>query len=99
MVLFTPFGVRVFARPMMYCSLARRTLSRLSLSFSNGVKVRSLVVCSGLQRCSATPDLSTFLLIMSRLCSLNLSFSRLFVCPMYWQFLCPLVKQHLYCKA
>ena len=55
MVLFMPFGVRVFARPMRYCSLARRTLSRLSLSFSNGVTVRSLMVCSGLQKCSATP--------------------------------------------
>ena len=39
MVLFMPFGVRVFARPMRYCSLARRSLSRLSLSFSNGVTV------------------------------------------------------------
>ena len=74
MVLFMPFGVRVFARPMRYCHLA-------------------------LQKCSATPDLSTFLLIMSRLCSLNLSFCRLLVCPMYWQFLCPLVKQRLHCKA
>ena len=62
-----PFGVRVFASVCF------------SLSFSNGVTVRSLVVCSGLQKCSATPDLSTFLLIMSRLCSLNLSFSRLLV--------------------
>ena len=74
-----PFGVRVFVRPMRDCSLARWTLSRLSLSFSNCVTVRSLVECSGLQKCSATPDLSTFLLIMSRLCSLNLSFSRLLV--------------------
>ena len=98
MVLFMPFGVRVFARPMRYC-FACRTLSRLSFSFSNGVTVRSLVVCSGLQKCSATPDLSTFLLIMSRLCSLNLSFSRLLVFPMYWQFLCTLVKQRLHCKA
>ena len=73
MVLFMPFDVRVFARPMRYCSLARRTLSRLSLSSSNGVTVRSLMVCSGLRKCSATPDFSTFLLIMSRLCSLNLS--------------------------
>ena len=99
MAMFMPFGVRVFARPMRYCSLARRTLSRLSLGFSSGVTVRSLVVCSGLQKCSATSDLSTFLLIMSRLCSLNLSFSRLLVCPMYWQFLCPLVKQRLHCNA
>ena len=41
-------GVRVFAKPM-----------RLSLSCSNGVIVRSLMVCYGLQKCSATPDLST----------------------------------------
>ena len=94
-----PFGVRVFARPMRYCSSARRTLSRLSSCLSNGVTVRPFMVCSGLQKCSATPDLSTFLLIMSRLCSLNLSFSRLLVCPMYWQFLCPLVKQRLHCNA
>ena len=73
MVLLMPFGVRVFARPMRYCSLARRTLSRLSLSFSNAVTVRSLMVCSGLWV--------------------------LMVCPMYWQFLCPLVKQRLHCKA
>ena len=99
MVLLMPFGVRVFARPMRYCSLARRTLSRLSLSFSNGDTVRPLVVCSGLQKCSATLELSTFLLIMSRLCLLNLSFSRLLVFPMYLQFLCPLGKQCLHCKA
>ena len=36
-----PFGVRVFARPMRYCSLAG-----LSLSFSNGVTERSLMVCN-----------------------------------------------------
>ena len=70
-----------------------------SLSFSNGVTLRSFMVCSRLQKCSATPDLSTFLLIMSRLCSLNLSFGRLLVCPMYLQFLCPLVKQRLHCNA
>ena len=96
MVLFMPFGVKVCARPMRYCSLARRTFSPLSLSFSNCVTVRSLVACSGLHKCSATPDLSTFLMIMSRLCSLNLSFSCLLDCPMYWQFLCLLVKQHLH---
>ena len=76
------------------------TLSHLLLSFSNGVTVRSLMVCSWLQKCSATPDLSTFLLIMSpdlSTFSLNLSFSRLLVCPMFWQFLCPLVKQRLHC--
>ena len=99
MVLFMPFGVRAFARPMRYCSLARKKISRLTLSCSNGVIVRSLMVCSGLQKCSQTPDLSTFLLIMSPLCSLNLSLSRLLVCPMYWQFLCPLIKQRLHCNA
>ena len=70
-----------------------------ALSFSNGVTVRSLMVCSGLRKCSATPDLSTFLLIMSHLCSLNLPFSCLLVCLMYWQFLCSFVKQCLHCKA
>ena len=93
------FSVRVVTRPMRYCSLARQTLSPLSLSFSNVVTVRSLMVCSWLQKCSATPDLSTFLLIMPRLCALNLSFSRLLVCLMYWQFLYPLVKQRLHCNA
>ena len=81
-----PLGVRVFARPMRYCSLARGTLFRLSLSLSSGVMARSWMVCAGLQKCSATPDLSSLLLIMSRRCSLNLSLSRLLVCPMYWQF-------------
>ena len=80
-----PVGVRVFARPMRYCSLARRTFSRLSLSLSSGVMARSWMVCAGLQKCSATPDLSSFLLIMSCRCSVNLSLSRLLVCPMYWQ--------------
>ena len=94
-----PLGVSVFARPMRYCSLARRTLSRLSLSLSNGVMARSWMVCAGLQKCSATPDLSSFLLIMSRRCSLNLSLSRLLVCPMYWQFLFPLCRQRLHCNA
>ena len=98
-MLFMPLGVRVFSKPMKYCSLARRKISRLSLSCSNGVLVRSLLVCFGLQKCSATPDFSTFLLIMSRLWTLNLSFSRLLVCPMYWQFLCPLANQHLHCNA
>ena len=55
-----PLGVRVFARPMRYFSLARRTLSRLSLSLSSGVLARSWMVCAGLQKCSATPDLSPF---------------------------------------
>ena len=90
-----PLGVRVFARPMRYCSLARRTLSRLSLSLSSGVMARSWMVCAGLQKCSATPDLSSLLLIMSRRCSLNLSLSRLLVCPMYWQFLFPLCRNSL----
>ena len=88
-----PFGVRVFARPMRYCSLARRTLSRLSLSLSSGVMARSWMVCAGLQKCSS------FLLIMTRRCSLNLSLSRLLVCPMYWQFLFPLCRQRLHCNA
>ena len=94
-----PFGVRVFARPMRYCSLARRTLSRLSLSLSSGVKAMLLMVCAWLQKSSAIPDLSSFLLIMSRRCSLNLSLSRLLVCPMCWQFLFPLCRQRLHCNA
>ena len=57
------------------------------------------MVCAGLQKCSATPDLSSLLLIMSRRCSLNLSLSRLLVCPMYWQFLFPLCRQRLHCNA
>ena len=62
--------------------------------------VKSLMVCAGLQKCSATPDdFSSFLLIVSRWCSLNLSFSRLLVCPMYWQFLFPLCRQRLHCNA
>ena len=48
------------------------------------------MVCAWLQKCSATPDLSSFLLIMSR---------RLLVCPMYWQFLFPLCRQRLHCNA
>ena len=90
------FGVRVFARPMRYCSLARQALSRLSLSLSSG---RSWMVCAGLQKCSATPDLSSFLLIMSRRCSLNLSLSCLLVCPMYLQFLFPFCRQRFHCNA
>ena len=66
-----PLEVRVFARPIRYCSLARRTLSRLSLSLSSGVMARSWMMCAGLQKYSATPDLSSFLLIMSCQCSLN----------------------------
>ena len=57
------------------------------------------MVCAGLQKCSATPDLSSFLLIMSHRCSLNLSLSPLLVCPMYWQFLFPLCRQRLHCNA
>ena len=59
----------------------------------------SLVACSWLQKCSAVADLSSFLLIISRLCSLNLSLSRLLVSPIYWQFLCPSVKQRLHCNV
>ena len=45
----------------------------------------NLWACFPLQKCSATPDLSVFLLMMSLRCSLSLSRSRLPVCPMYWQ--------------
>ena len=80
-----PFGVRVLAKPMKYCSLARLTLSRSLWICSSGSICRSLTECPGLQKCSATPDLSVFLLMMSLRCSLSLSRSRLPVCPMYWQ--------------
>ena len=72
-----PFGVRVLAKPMKYCSLARLTLSRSLWICSSGNICRSLTECPGLQKCSATPDLSVFLLMMSLRCSLSLSRSRL----------------------
>ena len=60
MVLFMPCGVRVFAKPMRYCSLARRTPSRLSgpketttstlfvwrTNFNNGNKQQAIHIIS-----------------------------------------------------
>ena len=80
-----PFGVIVLAKPRKYCSLACLTLSRSVCICSSGSICRSLTECPGLQKCSATPDLSVFLLMMSLRCSLSLSRCRLQVCPMYWQ--------------
>ena len=45
MVLFIPLGAKVFARSMMYCSLALRTLSRLSRNCSSGNICMSSRVC------------------------------------------------------
>ena len=78
-----PFGVTVLAKPMKYRSLARLTLSRSLCICSSGSICRSSTECPGLQKCSATPDLSVFLLMMSLRCSLSLSRSRLPVCSMY----------------
>ena len=89
-----PFGVRVFAKPS---SLARRTLSCLSFSRSNGVIVRSLMVCSRLQKCSAIPDLSNFLLIMSRLCESPFQSSACLSDVL--AVLVSVVKQRLHCNA
>ena len=59
MVMLVLFGVRVFARPMRYWSSS----DTLSFVVDNDVTIRSSMVYSGLQKCSATPDLSTLLLI------------------------------------
>ena len=55
-----PFGVRVLAKPMKYSSMARLKLSRLLCICSSGSICKSLTECPGLQKCSATPDLSVF---------------------------------------
>ena len=80
-----PFGVRVLAKPMKYCSLARLTLSRSLCICSSGSICRLLTKFPGLQKCSATQDMSVFLSMMSLRCSLGLSRSHLPVCLMYWQ--------------
>ena len=85
MVLFSPLGERVLAKPMKYASLARLTLSLVSCTWSSGSSCKSCTECPGLQKCSATPDVSVRLPIMSRRCSLNLSLMRRPVCLMYWQ--------------
>ena len=85
MVLLSPLGDRVLAKPMKNVSLARLTLSLVSCTWSSGSSCKSCMECPGLQKCSATPDVSVRLFIMSRRCSLNLSLMRRPVCPMYWQ--------------
>ena len=57
--------VRVLAKPMKYCSLAHLTFSCSLCICSSGRICRSLAECPGLQKCSATPDLSVSLLMMS----------------------------------
>ena len=83
MVLFSPLGDRVLAKPMKYASLARLTLSLVSCNWSSGSSCKSCIECPGLQKCSATPDVSERLFMMSRRCSLSLSLIRRPVCPMY----------------
>ena len=51
-------------KPMKYCSLARLTLSPSLCIRSSGSIFRSLTECPGIQKCSATPDLSVFLLMI-----------------------------------
>ena len=92
-------GVRLLAKPMKYCSLARLMLSRSLCICSSGSICRSLTECPGLQKCSANPDLSVFLLMISLQCSLSLSRSRLPVCPMYWQLSFPFCVHVVHCMA
>ena len=58
MVLLSPLGDRVLAKPMKYASLARLTLSLVSCIWSSGSSCKSCPECPGLQKCSATPDVS-----------------------------------------
>ena len=53
MVLFSPLGDRVLAKPMKYASLARLTLSLVSCNWSSGSSCKSCIECPGLQKCSA----------------------------------------------
>ena len=87
MALFSPLGERVLAKPMKYVSLARLTLSLslVSCTWSSGSSCKSCTECPGIQKFSATPDVSMRLFIMSRRCSLNLSLLRRPIFPMYWQ--------------
>ena len=59
--------------------------------------VRSLMVCSRLQKCSAIPDLSNFLLIMSRLCESPFQSSACLSDVL--AVLVSVVKQRLHCNA
>ena len=98
MVLLSPLGDRVLAKPMKYASLARLTLSLVSCIWSSGSSCKSCTECPGLQKCSATPDVSERLFIMSRRCSLSLSLIRRPVCPMYWQSVFLLRRHRLHCS-
>ena len=98
MVLLSPLGDRVLAKPMKNVSLARLTLSLVSCAWSSGSSCKSCMECPGLKKCSATPDVSVCLFIISRRCSLNLSLMRRPVCHMYWQSVF-LSCQHLYLNA
>ena len=52
---------------------------------NSGSICKSLTECPDLQKCSATPDFSVFLSMMSLRCSFSLSRGCLPVCPIYWQ--------------
>ena len=67
MVLFSPFGERELAKPVEYVSLARLTLSLVSCTWSSGSSCKSCTECPGLQKCSATPDVSMRLFLMSHM--------------------------------
>ena len=73
----------MLAKPMKYVSLARLTLSLVSCTWSSGSSFKSCKECPGLQKRSATPDVSVRLFMMSRRCSLDLSLVRRPVCPVY----------------
>ena len=91
-------GDRVLAKPMKHVSLARLTLPLVSCSWSTGSSCKSCLECPGLQKCSATPDVSVPLFIMSHRCSLNLSLMRRPICPMYWQSVILLCRHCLHCS-
>ena len=98
MVLFSPLGERVLAKPMKYASLARLTLSLVSCTWSSGSSCKSCTEYPGLQKCCATLGVSVRLIIMSCRCSLNLSLMRCPVCPMYWQSVFLLCRHCLDCS-
>ena len=58
MVLFSPLGDRVLAKPIKYASLAHLALSLVSRIWSCGSSCKSCTECPGLQKCSATPEIN-----------------------------------------
>ena len=66
MALFSPLGDRVLAKPMKHASLDRLTHSLVSCTWISGSSCKPRTGCPGLQKCSATPDVSVRLFIMSR---------------------------------